>query len=425
MEVPMSMRKLAFLLLLPLLAVTAGCVVAYQEPVTRPAPRPAPPPPPPAPVGLDVSYFYQALDPYGDWAWVRPYGWVWIPGRVAPGWRPYYEGRWAWTEYGWMWVSNESWGWAVYHYGRWAWVNRLGWVWVPGTDWAPAWVAWRYGGGWVGWAPLPPGAAWRAGVGVQMAGVQIDVNWWCFVEEVRLAEPRVHRYAVPAGRNVTLYRQTQDVTRYEARSGRVVNRSVAVEPIERATRRAVPVHRVQDVTSPGLSVDERAGAQEIRVYRPEVRESPRDAAPPRALPRRYDETGQPLEVAPPETPPPARTAPAPAPTPERTQPRTGTPALPPSTPPAAAPSARYDQERRALDQRHAEERRKLEQHHSTEARRPPPGVSPKELATRQAQERKSLEQKIERERVAQEAKHKREADPEQAPRRAVPRDGPR
>ena len=31
-----------------------------------------------------------------------------------------------------------------------------GWVWVPGYTWAPAWVSWRYGDGYAGWAPLPP-----------------------------------------------------------------------------------------------------------------------------------------------------------------------------------------------------------------------------------------------------------------------------
>jgi hypothetical protein len=41
-----------------------------------------------------------------------------------------------------------------------------GWGWVPGTMWGPAWVSWRSGGGYAGWAPLPPrGAAIPASYG--------------------------------------------------------------------------------------------------------------------------------------------------------------------------------------------------------------------------------------------------------------------
>jgi hypothetical protein len=31
-----------------------------------------------------------------------------------------------------------------------------GWCWRPGRVWGPGWVSWRAGGGYVGWAPLPP-----------------------------------------------------------------------------------------------------------------------------------------------------------------------------------------------------------------------------------------------------------------------------
>lgn len=34
--------------------------------------------------------------------------------------------------------------------------RHLGWIWVRGEEWAPAWVDWRRGSDYVGWAPLPP-----------------------------------------------------------------------------------------------------------------------------------------------------------------------------------------------------------------------------------------------------------------------------
>ncbi|MBV6500958.1 MAG: hypothetical protein CJBNEKGG_03451 [Prosthecobacter sp.] len=113
----------------------------------------------------DYSLFYDSLRPHGRWLEVDGYGYAFRPGLAdRPGWRPYVDGRWAWTDQGWAWDSNEPFGWACYHYGRWVQVSRHGWLWVPGREWAPAWVSWRYGDDCVGWAPLPPGAG-RTGVG--------------------------------------------------------------------------------------------------------------------------------------------------------------------------------------------------------------------------------------------------------------------
>lgn len=100
-----------------------------------------------APLEVDIGFFYDGLAPYGDWVEVAEQGWVFVP-RVRHDWRPYTVGHWAWTEdYGWLWVSEEEFGWAVFHYGRWSWEPDRGWFWVPGYEWAPAWVAWRSGGG--------------------------------------------------------------------------------------------------------------------------------------------------------------------------------------------------------------------------------------------------------------------------------------
>lgn len=103
-----------------------------------------------------VSDFYEPLGAVGHWVEMAPYGWCWYPARVDSDWRPYANGHWLWSDDGWYWVSEEPWAWACYHYGRWVWNPDYGWLWVPATEWAPAWVTWREGGGYVGWAPLPP-----------------------------------------------------------------------------------------------------------------------------------------------------------------------------------------------------------------------------------------------------------------------------
>lgn len=135
----------------------------------------------PLPAGAHPHYtaglppFHDDLSPWGDWLRVEPWGWVWTPWDVEPGWRPYTDGRWVWTDLGWTWVSERPWGWAPFHYGRWTYHPYYGWLWVPGTDWAPAWVAWRQGHGWIGWAPLPPDIRWRFGIGLDLGGLDLGI----------------------------------------------------------------------------------------------------------------------------------------------------------------------------------------------------------------------------------------------------------
>ncbi len=97
------------------------------------------------------------------------FGRCWHPA-VATDWRPYCNGTWEWTDCGWYWVSDEPWAWACYHYGSRAFDPNDGWVWIPGIEWAPAWVNWRTGGDYVGWAPCGP------------SGVTIDASYYVFIQ---------------------------------------------------------------------------------------------------------------------------------------------------------------------------------------------------------------------------------------------------
>ena len=132
----------------------------------------------------DYEFFYDDLAPYGNWVWIDGPGMVWAPYNVTVGWRPYVEGHWANTDYGWTWASDEPYGWAVYHYGRWHNSANHGWVWVPGRTWGPAWVSWQHGDGWTGWAPLPWRVKWRVGIGLDWGHVHpthaVRVSAWTF-----------------------------------------------------------------------------------------------------------------------------------------------------------------------------------------------------------------------------------------------------
>ncbi len=118
-----------------------------------------------AEANFDYQVFHDRLSPHGRWLHTPDYGYIWRPAIVEqnPQWRPYTIGRWAYTDLGWTWISQEPFGWATYHYGRWVLLRQSGWCWVPGTQWAPAWVCWKTGGDYLGWAPLPPESLhWRA-----------------------------------------------------------------------------------------------------------------------------------------------------------------------------------------------------------------------------------------------------------------------
>jgi hypothetical protein len=117
--------------------------------------------------------FESELSPYGSWVDDGTYGRVWIPqaSLVGDDFFPYGTGgQWSNTDYGWTWVSDYSWGWAPFHYGRWVTVGGYGWCWVPGRNWGPGWVTWRAGGGYAGWAPLPPHGVTIGPPGIGLGG---------------------------------------------------------------------------------------------------------------------------------------------------------------------------------------------------------------------------------------------------------------
>ncbi len=124
-----------------------------------------------------IEDFTDALAGYGAWVDVAPYGKVWQPSDDSAGadFVPYgSDGHWAVNEDNeWVFQSkhDDDFGWATYHYGRWVLSDDYGWVWIPGTKWAPAWVEWRFGGGYTGW------------VGVAPEGVSSGQERWTIVED--------------------------------------------------------------------------------------------------------------------------------------------------------------------------------------------------------------------------------------------------
>ena len=199
---------------------------------------------------ISLQSFYDELSPYGTWIQDPQYGNVWRPDVDQSDFRPYYtDGRWVMTEYGNTWVSDYDWGWAPFHYGRWI-TNRFNqWVWIPDTVWGPAWVSWRSGGGYYGWAPLGPGFSININIGGGGGYYNTPNNWWNFVSQRDIYSNRYPRYS---SRNITIINRTTIINNTYGRGGRnTYYTGPRAEDIRRATNRDVRVYNVSRSETPG------------------------------------------------------------------------------------------------------------------------------------------------------------------------------
>ncbi len=242
-----------------------------------------------------VADFDAPLAADGAWITLASYGRCWHPRGVAVSWRPYCEGQWVLTDEGWYWQSDEPWAWACYHYGTWSYDAGYGWCWVPGVEWAPAWVNWRSGGGYIGWAPCAPG------------GVAVDVGFFAFVPTTRFAEPIGLRSVVVNNRDIGLRttvlsgasRETVNVGGTSRNV--VVNRGPAVADIQKASGHEIRPVAMRDAESrthvPPEVMRRNAAPADQRQERPASQElTPRNATPTRGV------NPQPPETAPREVP---------------------------------------------------------------------------------------------------------------------------
>ncbi len=155
-------------------------------------------------LNVDYTKYYDDLKPYGTWIKVNlsdyapnknkqkgkteisdvlrnllgvsdakadmDFGWgifyVWKPfptlavnivaGEPSPGYIPYTNGQWVYSDYGWYFRGATYQEEIVHHYGRWIFVPDEGWIWVPGSRWAPSWVDWEEDDDYISWTPSTP-----------------------------------------------------------------------------------------------------------------------------------------------------------------------------------------------------------------------------------------------------------------------------
>lgn len=206
---------------------------------------------------VSLNFFYDNLSPYGSWIEVGDYGYCFQPQVAVQNadWRPYSDGYWAYTEDGWTWVSYEDFGWATYHYGRWTRLADYGWVWVPGYEWGPAWVSWREGGDYIGWAPLPPRAEpiyeGRAISGHVDLEFDIGPLYYNFVNVRYIGEPVLRSRLLPPQQNVTIIQNTYNITNITYRNSTVYNYGPDYHRINSYSERPIQRLSIQRENAPG------------------------------------------------------------------------------------------------------------------------------------------------------------------------------
>jgi hypothetical protein len=214
---------------------------------------------PPEPAVVTVDYFQTTLTPYGSWVDIDGYGRCWRPTAVAysPGWQPYCDrGHWVYSDAGWYWVSDYAWG-ATFHYGRWFHHDRFGWCWWPDTTWAPSWVTWRYTDDYCGWAPLPPFAVYRPGIGFVYRGNGVSVGFdfglsaqfFTFVPTRDFCDPHPRRFRAEPGEVNRIYGHTTVINNINFNNHRVINNGITVQHIADATRTEIHPVPVRDLRS--------------------------------------------------------------------------------------------------------------------------------------------------------------------------------
>jgi len=276
-------------------------------------------------LGVQISAtaeFHAPLEPHGAWVEVGSYGRCWRPAHVAVGWRPYCDGHWVWTDVGWYWESDEPWAWATYHYGSWAFEPEFGWVWVPGIEWAPAWVYWRIGDGYCGWAPYSP------------RGVVIAPSLFVFVEAGHFHE-RVRPSTVIVN-NTTIINKTTQITTINretrdiggTKQKVVINEGPSVAMVEKATSKKISPVPIQEAArqTPVPSqmkskIKEPAGVQKEPTIKEDRKEDRKSKTEGKTLS---------TEVVEPRATPPAE--PRVAPPVEKTEPRQDRPTVEPRAP---------------------------------------------------------------------------------------------
>lgn len=209
---------------------------------------------------VSFQSFYDVLSPMGEWIQItkedidedlnegegQSYSsayyadeemlFIWKPS-VENGWKPYMNGKWEYTDHGWLWISSDKWGNSTYNYGRWWNSPKYGWVWLPGYTWAPAWVKWKVAGNHFGWTALTPKARWKSDDGITGANYKYTNNDkdWVFVSDGNFAGDITKSNIVPSSENSALVKSGNDIINITKNDDKIITGGPEINDVEKRT----------------------------------------------------------------------------------------------------------------------------------------------------------------------------------------------
>ncbi|MEO8513244.1 MAG: DUF6600 domain-containing protein [Ignavibacteria bacterium] len=215
---------------------------------------------------VSFQSFYDVLSPMGEWIQItkedidddlsdgdgegissftsglseEEFLFIWKPS-VETNWKPYVNGKWEYSDHGWLWVTSDKWGNSTYNYGRWWNSPKYGWVWLPGYTWAPAWVKWKVTNDdkYVGWVALSPKAKWNSDKGITEETYKFrnkDKDW-IFVENNSFGTDITPGNIVKQDENSSLVKNSISITDLKTEDDRIVNKGPDVNRMEEKTGR--------------------------------------------------------------------------------------------------------------------------------------------------------------------------------------------
>jgi hypothetical protein len=119
-------------------------------------------------------------------------------------------------------------------------------------------VTWRYSNDYCGWAPLPPRAVYRDGVGFFYNGLAVGVgfdfglSWNCFafVPIGHFCDPHPRRYCVAPAQITQVYNHTTVINNFNGHGRNLANRGIDPEHITAVTHTSIRPVALRDTTAP-------------------------------------------------------------------------------------------------------------------------------------------------------------------------------
>jgi|GEM_PF-3056587 len=229
---------------------------------------------------VSFNVFFDRLSSNGVWVKSDRYDYVWCPS-VDTDWMPYSRGHWIYlADRGWYFDSDEPFAWAVYHYGRWYRDTNIGWCWVPGDVWSPAWVTWRRGDDYLGWAPLQPEGQGYA-VGTTVATADVPQEDWVFVPSRQFLAPQLSASIIIGNRQPDVFTRTQTVGPVVVQNNIVVNNVINVQFVEQQTGTKVQPVKAETTAQPQTTTN--VTNNTIQVFNPTLHKPAANEAPKQAV----------------------------------------------------------------------------------------------------------------------------------------------